>query len=136
MPVREPLIGRQFLRFCLVGTVNTALALVVYTVAVSAGVWYLAASVGGFAAGTFSGYLLNRVWTFRAGPPTLRGLARYGFVQTGALGLNLVTLFALVDGLGVERIAGQALTLPFVSLVAFAGNRRWTFRPARQPEVV
>lgn len=135
MRERDRLIGRQFLRFCLVGTANTGLALLVYTVAVSVGVWYLAASVGGFTAGTVSGYLLNRAWTFRAGPPTLAALARYGFVQTGALGLNLATLFVLVDGFGVERIAGQALTLPFISLVAFAGNRRWTFRPAHRPEV-
>jgi putative flippase GtrA len=134
MPMRDPRIGRQFVRFCLVGTLNTGLALLVYTAGVSAGVWYLAASVAGFAAGTVNGYLLNRVWTFHAGPATIGGLARYGFVQTGALGLNLATLFLLVDGAGVERIAAQALTLPLVSLVAFAGNRRWTFR-TRRPEV-
>ena len=135
MPWRDARIGSQFLRFCVIGLMNTALALLVYTVVVDTGVWYLAASVAGFAAGTVNGYVLNRGWTFRAGPPTLGGLARYGFVQAGALGLNLATLFALVDGLGVERIAGQALTLPLVSVVAFAGNRRWTFRAPRQPEV-
>lgn len=131
MPPHRPPDGPQFLRFCLVGTVNTGLGLAVYAAAVAAGVWYLAAAAGAFAVGTVSGYLLNSGWTFGAGPQTVGGFARYGLVQAGALGINIVALYALVHVLGVARIGGQALTVPMVSLVAFAGNRHWTFRSSR-----
>lgn len=124
----------QFIRFCLVGLSNTALSLVVFVIAVSAGVPYLAASCGAFAAGALNGYTLNRVWTFKAGSFRAQGLVRYVFVQGLGLGLNVALLAALVEGLHVGSIAAQAIVLPVISILTFAVNRRWTFgRSAQQP---
>ena len=124
----------QFVRFCIVGLSNTALSLIVFVVAVSAGVPYLAASCGAFAAGAINGYTLNRVWTFKAGSFRAQGLARYVLVQGLGLGLNAALLAALVEGLNLASIPAQALVLPFISVLTFALNRRWTFgRSAQQP---
>ena len=124
----------QFVRFCIVGLSNTALSLIVFVVAVSAGVPYLAASCGAFAAGAINGYTLNRVWTFKAGSFRAQGLARYVLVQGLGLGLNAALLADLVEGLNLASIPAQALVLPFISVLTFALNRRWTFgRSAQQP---
>jgi putative flippase GtrA len=124
----------QFVRFCIVGLSNTALSLVVFVIAVSVGVPYLAASAGAFAAGALNGYTLNRVWTFKAGSFRAQGLARYVLVQGLGLGLNVGLLAALVELLDVASIPAQAMVLPAISIVTFALNRRWTFgRSAQQP---
>ncbi len=124
----------QFVRFCIVGLSNTALSLVVFVIAVSVGVPYLAASAGAFAAGALNGYTLNRVWTFKAGSFRAQGLARYVLVQGLGLGLNVGLLAALVELLDVASIPAQAMVLPAISILTFALNRRWTFgRSAQQP---
>ena len=87
-----------------------------------------------FAAGAVNGYTLNRVWTFKAGSFRAQGLARYILVQGLGLGLNVGLLAALVEALNLASIPAQAIVLPFISLVTFALNRRWTFgRSAQQP---
>jgi putative flippase GtrA len=124
----------QFIRFCFVGLGNTAISLIVFVAAVSAGVPYLAASCGAFAVGAVNGYTLNRVWTFKAGSFRAQGLARYILVQGLGLGLNAALLAALVEVLNLASISAQALVLPVISLLTFAVNRRWTFgRSAEQP---
>jgi putative flippase GtrA len=124
----------QFIRFCIVGLSNTALSLIVFVIAVSTGVPYLAASCGAFAVGALNGYTLNRVWTFNAGSFRAQGLARYFLVQGLGLGLNVGLLAALVEGLGLGSIPAQAMVLPVISILTFALNRRWTFgRSAQQP---
>jgi putative flippase GtrA len=120
---------RQFVKFCAVGSSNTALSFIAFAVAVRAGVPYLAASCGAFALGALNGYTLNRVWTFRSGPFTGRGLARYGLVQGLGLAANASLLAAIVEVLGVASIPAQAIVLPAVSVLTFALNRRWTFAP-------
>ncbi len=124
----------QFVRFCVVGLSNTLISLVVFVIVVSLGVPYLAASCVAFAAGAVNGYTLNRVWTFKAGSFRAQGLARYGIVQGLGLGLNVGLLAALVEGLDLGSIPAQAMVLPFISLITFALNRRWTFgRAAEEP---
>jgi putative flippase GtrA len=124
---------RQFARFCLVGVSNTAITFVSYVLAVHAGVPYLAASCGAFAIGALNGYSLNRVWTFRAGAFSPRGLARYGLVQAASLGANAALLALLVEAAGVGKIPAQAIVLPAISVLTFTLNRQWVFTPAGRP---
>ena len=118
---------RQFVKFCIVGSSNTAVSLVAFAAAVGAGVPYLAASCAAFALGALNGYTLNRIWTFRGGSHTTRGLLRYCLVQGLGLAANALLIAALVEGLRMASIPAQAIVLPPVSLMTFALNRRWTF---------
>src|SRR2546427_3368638 len=118
---------RQFVKFCIVGSSNTAVSLVAFAAAVGAGVPYLAASCAAFALGALNGYTLNRIWTFRSGSHTARGLLRYFLVQGLGLAANALLIAALVEGLRMASIPAQAIVLPPVSLMTFAFNRRWTF---------
>jgi putative flippase GtrA len=123
-------VSRQFVRFCVVGSTNSALSFLTFAIAVRAGVPYLLASCGAFALGALNGYTLNRLWTFRSGPFTRQGLARYCVVQGLGLAANTLLLAALVEVLGIASIPAQAIVLPPVSVLTFAVNRRWTFGSA------
>jgi putative flippase GtrA len=119
----------QFVRFGVVGVSNTLLTLAVYTLLVEAlGVWYLLASAIGFAVGAVNGFLLNRGWTFRGHRGDALMPVRWTIVQACGLGLNEALVYAWVQGLHVDELAGQALAIAIVVLVTFFANRAWTFR--------
>lgn len=125
----------QFLKFGIVGISNTLLAFAVYTLLLKVfGVWYVAASGIGFAAGAVNGFLLNRRWTFREHVGDALTPVRWAIVQTCGLALNLGLVYLFVHELGLDELVGQIPTTAIVTVLTFAANRSWTFRtPAIAP---
>jgi putative flippase GtrA len=120
----------QFMKFGVVGVSNTLLTFLVYTFLLKVlGVWYLAASAIGFGVGAVNGFLLNRRWTFRGHVGDARTPLRWTAVQTCGLGLNEALLYLWVDGVGLDKLLGQAFATAFVTVGTFLANRAWTFRP-------
>lgn len=119
----------QFLKFGTVGVSNTLIAFAVYTILLKVfGVWYIAASGIGFAAGAVNGFLLNRRWTFREHAGDALTPVRWAIVQTCGLGLNLGLVYLFVHGLGLDELVGQIPATAIVTVLTFAANRAWTFR--------
>lgn len=120
----------RFLRFGLVGALNTALTLLTFTLLTHAEVAPAAASASAFAAGAANGYWLNRSWTFgsRGGPATL---SRYVAVQgLGALCSAAGVSLASSD-LALHRLAAECVVVPFVTLLTYTLARRVVFQPQR-----
>jgi putative flippase GtrA len=119
----------QFAKFGIVGISNTLLNFLVYILLLKVfGVWYLAASGIGFGIGAVNGFLLNRRWTFEGHVGDALTPVRWGIVQGSGLALNEALLYFWVDGVGVDKLIGQALAIVVVTSVTFAANRAWTFR--------
>jgi putative flippase GtrA len=116
----------QLARFLAVGVANTLISLAVYRGLLAAGTPYPAAAALAFAAGAVNGYALNRVWTFAA-RDTARARAVYVAVQVAGAGSSSLLVLLLVEGAGLGRLPAYLATLPPVTLLAFAANRRWTF---------
>jgi putative flippase GtrA len=122
-------VVEQFLKFGLVGLSNTLITFLVFTFLVKAlGVWYVAASALGFAAGACNGFLLNRRWTFRGHRGGSTAALRWSVVQGSGLLADLGLIYLLVDGAGIPKLPSQALALALVVSVTFFVNRTWTFR--------
>ncbi len=96
----------QLLRFCVVGVSNTLVSLVAFAALLHLGLHYLVASVLAFAAGAVNGYVLNRLWTFRASS-TWRSRTLYVGVQLVGVALNAALLWLLVDRVGLAPLPGQ-----------------------------
>src|SRR5580698_5072854 len=108
--LRTPLI-LQFVKFGIVGVSNTIIAFAVYTLLLKAfGVWYVAASGIGFAIGAVNGFLWNRAWTFKGHVGDALTPVRWFVVQGCGLLLDLGLVYALVDGAGMDKLLGQAVT--------------------------
>ena len=120
----------QFLRFGIVGVLNTATSyLVIRGLAGAAGL--PVASAVGYAAGVVQSFLLNRFWTFRTTRPG--GTARWAGEALRFVAVNLVCggLFTLVTtqtapliGLAAATVTGVALVTP----LGFILNRFIVFR--------
>ncbi len=123
----------QLAKFCAVGASGYAVNLAVYTALLrGAGIHYLPAAACSFLVAVTNNYLWNRVWTFRhqRGHVAYQGL-RFLVVSVVALGANLLVLDLLV-GLGLGKIAGQAIAIVLVTPLNFVGNKLWSFRNRRQ----
>lgn len=119
----------QFAKFGIVGVSNTLLSFAIYTILVKGfGVWYIAASAIGFAIGAVNGFLWNRSWTFKGHVGDALTPVRWFVVQGCGLLVNLGLVFLFVDGAGLDKLLGQAVTIAIVTVLTFFANRTWTFR--------
>jgi putative flippase GtrA len=143
-PSRVPAVMRrlippvlvQFVKFGIVGISNTLLTFAVYTLLLKGfGVWYLAASAIGFAAGAVNGFLLNRRWTFRGHVGDALTPVRWTIVQLCGLGINEGLLYLFVHDAGIDKLLAQALATGVVTITTFTANRAWTFRTPAVPAV-
>ena len=122
----------QLGKFCLVGASGYVVNLAVYTALLrGAGVHYLPAAACSFLVAVTNNYTWNRIWTFRheRGHVAYQGL-RFLVVSVLALGANLLVLEILV-GLGVGKIAAQAVAIVLVTPLNFVGNKLWSFKRRR-----
>jgi len=123
-------IGPQFLKFGLVGGLNTGIQYGVWWLLFRLlGVPMLVASGLGYTAGIVNSYFLNRSWTFKAAGNRNAGeFGKFVVVNLVAMGMNLLALKFLVDGARLKPEIAQVLAIGASLVVNFAGNRIWTFR--------
>lgn len=93
-------------------------------------VWYVYSTGLGAAAGAVTNFLLNRFWSFEAthihwGPQA----TRYALVSAGSLGLNMLGVYAITDGIGLKYGISKLVTAFLVGLLFnFPLHRRYVFK--------
>ncbi len=130
-------IGKQFIKFGLVGVLNTAVQFAVFVVLYRLLHWpMLVASGMGYLAGIVNSYFINRVWTFEVKGKRQTGeFLRFVAVNIVSMGVNLGTLKLLVDWGGLMPELAQVLAIGSSLVVNFAGNRFWTFREKPEGQI-
>jgi len=120
----------QLMRFATVGASGYVINLAVFAAAVhGAGFDKGIAATAAFIVALSNNFVWNRLWTFRAGDGHAGfQAARFCVVSLGAFAFNLVVLYALVDGLGVAEVPGQAMAIIAATPLNFIGNKLWSFR--------
>jgi putative flippase GtrA len=121
----------QLVRFAVVGASGYVVNLGVFTLLVhGASVDYKLAAVAAFVVALTNNFAWNRAWTFSDASGGHAGFqaARFCVVSLVAFGFNLVVLFALVEGLGMEKVPAQAIAIAAATPLNFLGNKLWSFR--------
>ena len=127
---RKPENWIQLFKFGLVGGSGYVINLVAFTLLVQvAHVHHLAAAVLSFCLAVTNNFVLNRVWTFQDARGGHAGFqaARFFAVSVGALGVNLLVLYGLVDLANAPVVASQAIAIAVAMPFNFIGNKLWTF---------
>jgi putative flippase GtrA len=127
---RQPANWVQLFKFGLVGASGYVINLIAFALLVdSASVHHIVAAVLSFCLAVTNNFLLNRTWTFRDARGDHAGFqaARFFTVSVGALGVNLVVLYGLVDLASAPTIASQAIAVAVAMPFNFIGNKLWTF---------
>lgn len=120
----------QFIKFSMVGVMNTAIHYGVFYILFSfAGVYHLLASGIGFCAAVTHSYLLNKFWTFKRRGSCVRAeFSKFFIVSLLSLGVNLAGMLIFVELLTVHPPVAQLVTIGITLLINFLGNKFWTFR--------
>ena len=119
----------QFIRFCIVGTVNTVVNFSAFQLLLILKAHYLFSSVTGFISGVIVSYFLNRRWTFGLRTKsTVSESVKFFFVNGVALAFNSITMLVCVEFFSLIKQIAWCIAI-FVSLnVNFFGSKFWAFR--------
>jgi dolichol-phosphate mannosyltransferase len=127
--LRTPANWVQLVRFGLVGGSGYVVNLGLYTLLVHAAAMdYRVAAVFGFLAAVINNFWWNRHWTFDAadGHAGFQS-ARFLVVSLAAFVVQFALLQLFVDGFGLTKVAGQALSIAAAMPLNFLGNKLWSF---------
>ena len=123
----------SFLKFLTVGVTNTMGGYAFYSALIALGVNYAVALTLEYVAGVVYGFLLNKLWTFKAQGESGQQALRYVAVYTLIYVLNITLLMILVERWALSPYLAPILLLVFLTLLSFVVQKRWIF--AKQPNV-
>jgi putative flippase GtrA len=125
----------KLLRFAAVGLLGVVFQLAAFALLIGPlGVNHLIAAAVSTALALCSNFVLNRLWTFDAAHLHMGvQAAKFAVVSAVAIGVNVLVVLIVVDGLGAPKGLGEVLAVGFQAPVSYVGNRMWTFA---QPSVV
>ncbi|QSZ27048.1 GtrA family protein [Aceticella autotrophica] len=117
----------QFIKFNIVGVVNTLVDFSVFTLLNFLGVYCMIAQVISYSCGVINSFIMNKNWTFEA-KGRLKGSDVIKFVLTNivSLAVSLFVLYVLKDYFGV--MYGKIIATVVSMTVNFMGNKFWVFR--------
>jgi len=121
----------QFGKFLVVGALGTALDYSAYlSLTRFLGVWYLLASVAGFACGLTNNFFWNKYWTFERREAGLgrEQFVKFFIVSIAGLAWGNGLFFALVEWGHLHDVAARIIMTLAVTLWNFSVNKLWTFR--------
>lgn len=118
---------KEFIRFCAVGILNTAVDFAVFSLLTLWNVPLLAAHCVSYSCGILNSFFLNRSWTFRR-------LGNIGGQLSRFVVLNLITL-TVTSGLllymrerwGLPVLSGKLIATGASVILNYTGNRLWVF---------
>lgn len=120
---------QQFVRYCLVGLVNTAVGLSL----IYAGMLFFnlppgVANAAGFSVGVCVSYVLNKRFTFRSNAAAGRSFAMFAAVVAAGYAANLALVLFAVHTAGLNPYLAQPLGIGVYTVIVFLGSRYIVFR--------
>lgn len=117
----------KFLKFGLVGVINTLITMIVFNGLKFIGVNILVANTIGYICGMINSYLWNNRWVFKSNTKDVSTISKFIIVNVVAMLINNGILFVLVNEVGINSTISQALAIVITTVINFVGNKIWTF---------
>lgn len=117
----------EFLKFCLVGAVNTGVDFTVFTLLSHWGVLLLVAQAISYTCGVLNSFLLNRTWTFRGRMHSPSPFFRFAVLNLGTLIITYGLLVYLHNHFFGSILVSKLLATGVSLVLNFAGSRLLVF---------
>jgi putative flippase GtrA len=128
------LISNSFVRFLLVGVINTLAGLsVIYALKWFYGVGDVPANLIGYAVGLNISFVLNGRWTFSFTGSMWSRILPFASVILVAYLMNLATVTAAIHWFGIDSYLAQAIGIAPYTLTTYLGSRLLVFTQAHSP---
>lgn len=122
--------GKQFIKFGIVGVLNTLIGLGIYYIFIYISVsLYVAGNTAGFIAGVLNSYYWNNKYVFTKSEeghfkPLMKTFAAYG----GTFILSTILLIIMVDYLHISEWVAPLINLIITVPLNFLLNKFWAFK--------
>ncbi|HWS30651.1 MAG TPA: GtrA family protein [Clostridia bacterium] len=126
----------QFIKFNLVGILNTLVDIGVFALLTALGLDRYVAQVISYSCGVLNSYLFNTLWTFRQEKRrTAKEFLLFVCVNLVSLGVSLGMIYVAEHDLHVEGTFMQKLiATPVAMVVNFIGNKLFVFKKTENRE--
>lgn len=128
--IRKGESTKQFLKFGIIGTLNTLINLAVLYVLTSVfGLYYMLSAVLAFLIANLNSFLWNKKWTFREKIKHRFTIKYIKFLSISLVSLfvNLAFLYIFTEFFKVYYLVSQIIAIGISLIINFLGNKRWTF---------
>lgn len=119
----------RFIKFALVGVLNTLMNWIIFFILNASGFYYLVANIISYSISTLNSYLWNSRWVFKyQGDNKKETTLKFIVLNIFGLVLNIIILFVLVDKLKLNKMVGLIVTTAIVMIINYMINKFWVFR--------
>ncbi len=127
---------QRFIKFNLVGMVNTLVDVIVFTVLDALGLYFAFAQVISYSVGILNSFLLNKHWTFlHKRTSSGKEMAAFVVINLLSLAASLLLIYTLHRFLALPVLASKLVATGFTLLLNYYGYKRWVFpQPRTQPQ--
>ncbi|AHV95531.1 GtrA family protein [Paenibacillus sabinae] len=129
----------QFVKFNIVGLLNTLVDMAVFALLNSLGLYYVVGQIISYGAGTANSFILNSNITFKDRKRSkedgfdYKQLMRFIVLNLVVLGISLLLMSLLIDRLGLKELVSKVLVTFVTVIINFVGSRKWVFVNPKQP---
>ncbi|MEL7605887.1 MAG: GtrA family protein [Sedimentibacter saalensis] len=117
----------RFLKFGIVGVLNTVISLAVYNIFLLLGLHFLIANAIGYLAGIFNGYVLSSKFVFKAKMDTNKG-SKFVITYLSSFFIGSLILYFLVEFIKVPEEIAPIFVTVFNLFYNYIINKIWTFK--------
>ncbi|MBO1580482.1 GtrA family protein [Bacillus sp. XF8] len=118
---------KKFLKFSLIGVLNTLITIISYIFLIKIGMNYLIANCFAYLIGVANSYYWNKNWVFESKNKDLSLFFKFLTVNLIVLTFNTISLFILVDKLFINKFISQIFSIGVGMIMNFFLNKLWTF---------
>ncbi len=117
----------QFIKFGIVGIINTLITVISFNILVFINVNYLVANCISYFLGVINSYLLNSKFVFHENR-NKENMFKFLVVNILVLGFNSLILYVGVNDLGLNISVSQIISIILGMFVNFVLNKIWVFK--------
>lgn len=118
---------KKFLKFSLIGVLNTFITIISYIFLVKIGMHYLIANCFAYLIGVANSYYWNKNWVFESENKDLSLFLKFLIVNLIVLTFNTISLFILVDKFFINKFIAQFFSIGVGMIMNFFLNKLWVF---------
>lgn len=119
----------RFIKFGLVGVLNTLINWILFILLNSIGVYYIISNIIAYSISTLNSYLWNSKWVFKYSGDNIKETS-FKFIVLNIIGLtlNTIILYLLVDIAGLNKLIALVITTGIVMILNYFINKLWVFK--------
>lgn len=118
----------EFVKFSLVGLLNTGVDVAIFFLLTWLGIQYVTAQIVSYSCGAGNSYLLNKFWTFRSSGLSYSEIMRFTIVNLVSLGISVIVLTLLRETAGMDLAVAKGVATISALSANFLGNKLWVFK--------